>query len=196
MNNEIWKDVVGYEGLYEVSNKARIRSLYRILSNGVLTKREKCYYVHQKARGRSKHLSVWLYKNGKGKHWLVHRIVALAFIPNPDNLPFINHKDENPLNNNVSINRDGTINAEKSNLEWCTAAYNNSYGTVKERISRALLNRKDLSLKIVRISFDGKRKIYPSMQEAARDNKLFQPNIWKCCNGERRTCGGYYWNYK
>lgn len=180
---EIWKDVVGYEGLYEVSNKGRIRSLYRKLRNSILTKRSKPYYPHQ-AKRHSGHLSIWLYKDGKGKNWLVHRIVALAFIPNPDNLPFINHRDEIPYHNNVE------------NIEWCTAAYNNNYGTVKERMSEALLNRKDLSIKVVRISPDGTRKSYPSMQEAARENNLFQSNIWRCCNGERHTCGGFLWNYK
>lgn len=181
---EIWKWVVGYEGLYEVSNKGRIRSLYRLLRNGKLTKRKKPYLVHQTARGKTKHLSVWLYKDGDGKHWLVHRVVAMAFIPNPNKLPFINHRDEIPFHNNVE------------NIEWCTAAYNNSYGTVKERMRDALLNRKDLSMNVVRISTDGSKIIYPSMQEAARENKLPQPNIWKCCNGERHTCGGYYWAYK
>lgn len=180
---ETWLPVVGYEGLYEVSNMGNVRSWYRILRNGILTKRETPYYP-RKYKKPSGHLSVWLYKNGKGRSWLVHRLVAIAFLPNPDNLPFINHKDEIPYHNNVE------------NIEWCTPAYNNSYGTIKERMSKSLLNRKDLSFPVVRISSNGKKKTYPSMQEAARDNNVFQSNIWKCCNGERHTCGGYFWTYK
>ena len=180
---EVWKDVVGYEGLYEVSDLGRVRSWYRTLRNRVLTKREEPYYPRLHSC-HSRHLAVWLYKNGTSRRWLVHRLVAMAFLPNPDNLPFINHKDEIPYNNNVD------------NLEWCTPAYNNSYGTIKERMSKALLNRPDMSMVVIRIDKYGHKKEYVSMQEAARQNGLNQPNIWKCCNGIHHTCGGYKWTYK
>lgn len=183
MKEEIWKDVFGYEGLYEVSNKGNVRSWYRIRRNSILTKREEPFYPHFCKR-HSGHLTVWLYKNGKGKCWLVHRLVAIAFLPNPDNLPFINHKDEIPYHNNVE------------NIEWCTPAYNNNYGTIKERMSKVLLNRKDLSVPVIRIDSTGKKKEYVSMQDASRKNGLPEPNIWKCCQGMRHTCGGYSWTYK
>lgn len=182
-DKEIWKDVVGYEDLYEVSNFGNVRSLYRVRKNGVLTKREEPYYPHQHSC-HSGHLAIWLYKNGASRKWLVHRLVAIAFLPNPDNLQFINHKDEKPYNNHVE------------NLEWCTTAYNNSYGTVRCRMSNTLLNRSDLSMPILRVSSNGDIREYPSMQEAVRENHLPQSNIWKCCNGKRRTCGGYAWRYK
>ena len=181
--DEQWLDVVGYEGLYEVSNKGRIRSLFRIRRNGILTKRDEPYYPRFHS-GRSGHLSVWLYKNGTGRKWLVHRVVAIAFLQNEDNLPFINHKDEIPYHNNVE------------NIEWCTPAYNNNYGTIRERMRKALLNRADLSIPVARISSDGSIKEYVSMQEASRINGLPQSNIWQCCNFKRKTCGGYKWTYK
>ena len=179
---EVWKDVVGYEGLYEVSNQGRIRSWYRIRRNNILTKRDSPYYPKFN-KLHDGHLSVWLYKNGHGRKWLVHRLVAITFLPNPANLPFINHKDEIPYHNNVD------------NIEWCTTAYNNSYGTVRNRMSQKLLNREDLSKPVLRVSSNGDVCEYPSMQEAARKNSLPQSNIWKCCNGLRFFCGGYRWRY-
>lgn len=110
MNNEIWKDIEGYEGLYQVSNKGRVKSFHsgegKIMKPG----------THPLG-----YKSVTLFKDKKGKVAKVHRLVAQAFIPNPENLPVINHKDENPSNNNVE------------NLEWCTQKYNLNYGTCQER---------------------------------------------------------------
>ena len=107
MENLIWKPIVGYEGLYEVSNTGLIKSL-------------NCYNYKEprllKLRRRSDgYLNVGLSKNNVTKTKTVHRIVAEAFIPNPNNLEMINHKDENRANNNVD------------NLEWCTRAYNQLY---------------------------------------------------------------------
>ena len=93
---EIWKDVVGYEGLYEVSNFGNVRSLFRY-------KKQLRWDV-----ANNRYATVQLFKNKIGKRLLVHRLVAEAFLPNPRNLPVVNHKDENKLNNNVD------------NLEWCT----------------------------------------------------------------------------
>ena len=115
---EIWKPVIGYEGLYEVSNLGRVRSIDRLVkySNGQI-------HLH-KGRMLSPglvhklgYLQVALCNNGKIKHKMVYRLVAEAFLPNPDNLPQVNHKDENPFNNCVE------------NLEWCTIEYNINYGT-------------------------------------------------------------------
>ena len=111
---EIWKDVVGYEQFYQVSNKGRIR-------------RKKDNFVYKPRTFTNGYKSVLLYKDGKwsrtgGKSELVHRLVALAFIPNPNNYPQVNHKDENKSNNFVD------------NLEWCTRKYNNNYGTAKARM--------------------------------------------------------------
>lgn len=110
MLNEIWKDIPYYDGLYQISNYGRIKSF---------CKGDEQYKVqHDNGRG---YLSVKLYKNGKMKNEYVHRLVALTFIPNPNGLPQVNHKDEDKQNNHVD------------NLEWCDARYNNTYGTARQR---------------------------------------------------------------
>ena len=99
---EEWKNVIGYEGLYEVSNTGNVRNVKR---NTLLRLSKNQGYIQ-----------VWLYKNGIRAGLKVHRLVAEAFLPNPDNLPQVNHKDEDKTNNRVE------------NLEWCTAKYNTNYG--------------------------------------------------------------------
>lgn len=111
---EIWKDIKGYEGIYQVSNRGNVRSLhYNKLR--ILTPLSKQGYY-----------SVALSVNSKCKHFPIHRLVAEAFIPNPSNLPEINHKDEDGTNNSVD------------NLEWCTREYNNNYGSRNKRVSETL----------------------------------------------------------
>lgn len=110
MLDEIWEDVPYYDGLYQVSNYGRIKSSCKGDST----------YKTQHDNGRG-YLTVQLYKNGKMKNEYVHRLVALAFIPNPDCLPQVNHKDEDKQNNYVE------------NLEWCDSTYNNNYGTARMR---------------------------------------------------------------
>ena len=115
---EMWKDIPGYERLYQVSNLGNVRSLnYNRTGEIKLLKQ---------IPDKGGYKTIQLCKNGKPKHCKIHRLVAMAFIPNPNNLPAVNHKDENPSNNNVN------------NLEWCTIAYNNNYGTKKERLSESL----------------------------------------------------------
>lgn len=118
MNTEIWKPVVGYEDLYEVSNLGQIRSLGN--TRGPSRFKGKITILRTEASWVG-HLRVQLRKDGKSKHYYVHRIVAAAFLPNPDKLPIINHKDCNPKNNNVD------------NLEWCTQKYNANYAGAKEK---------------------------------------------------------------
>lgn len=118
------KPVVGYEGLYEVDELGNIYSLDRVFR---VNERRRNYDVHKKGRMLKatkrcrSYMCVGLTKDGKTTTHSVHRIVAQAFIPNPNNLPFVNHKDENPSNNSIE------------NLEWCTAKYNNTYGTKIQR---------------------------------------------------------------
>ena len=129
-NNAVWKDVIGYEGLYQVSDCGEVRSLARLVTancHGTFAKRQSPSKVlTQGICGRDKtYYSVVLSKNGKTKTFLVHRLVAEAFIPNPENKPQINHKDENGHNNNVQ------------NLEWVDAKYNSNYGTRNKRIGES-----------------------------------------------------------
>lgn len=124
---EIWKDVPGYEGQYQVSNTGRVRSLDRIKPDGIFqhgtirkTYLDACGYE-----------LVALRKNNKPKNWSVHRLVATAFIPNPDNLPQVNHKDEIRNHNTVD------------NLEWCTIEYNQRYGHRRQRSSESSTGEKN-----------------------------------------------------
>ena len=119
---EEWRPVVGYEGLYEVSNTGRVRSVDRYIKNGHSSYRLHKGKVISLLKGEYGYIQVNLYYNGKNYKKYVHRLVAQAFIPNPDNLPQINHKDEDKTNNRVD------------NLEWCTAKYNINYGTRKDKV--------------------------------------------------------------
>ena len=119
---EVWEDIEGYEGLYQVSTYGRIKSLERELFNG-----RGYYTATEKIKTPSLHknyLQIKLYRDNTYIIDRVHRIVADTFIPNPLNYPCINHKDEKTINNHVE------------NLEWCTWLYNNNYGTRKERVKK------------------------------------------------------------
>ena len=115
---------------------------------------------------------------------MVHRLVSLAFIPNPDNLPQVNHKDECKTNNNVS------------NLEWCSKSYNINYGTRNERCAEKQLNRKDQSKPVKQFTKDGRFITdYPSIAEAERQTGFDQTAISKCCNGKLKSAYCYIWRY-
>ena len=175
MENEIWKDIEGYEGLYMVSNFGRIKSLHR---NGKIMRLYNSTYGY---------LRVHLSKNKEGKHYFVHRLVAKAFIPNDNNFPIINHKDENKKNNSVD------------NLEWCNYQYNNTYNSLVERrrlkTDYELIAQK-LSKKVFQYTKDGELvKIWNSTAECGR-NGYFQNAIANCCNGKCKTHKGYIWSYE
>lgn len=129
-----FKDIVGYEDLYQISNEGNVKSL----ANDKL-KKEKFLKpkIHRKG-----YLFVILHKDGKIEAKYIHRLVAQAFIPNPENLPQVNHKDENKTNNFVYLNEDGTVDLEKSNLEWCDRSYNCNYGTRNQRIAETMRKRR------------------------------------------------------
>lgn len=123
--NEIWKDIPNFEGYYQASNLGRIKSVTRkakvkILNNDYRTVKGQ---LLSPAKTRDGYLKVSLSKNHKRYYFKVHRLVAITFIPNPNNYPCVNHIDENKLNNKID------------NLEWCTIKYNCNYGTRNKRIS-------------------------------------------------------------
>lgn len=165
--DEIWRDIDGYEGLYQISNKGRVKSLYkgseRILNPDIDTG----YY------------RIVLYNDSVKKHFLLHRLVAQAFIPNPYNLPEVNHKDENKKNNCVY------------NLEWCDRRYNNNYGTRNERVGDSQ------SKPIFQYSKSGDFiREWKSAHEVERVLGIDQGNISKCCKGKLKSAGGFVWKYK
>lgn len=178
---EIWKPIPGYEGYYEVSNTGKIKSLTRTItdSNG----RQFTRQGQEKALKLNEgYYTVGLNKDGIKKLFTVHRLVALAFIPNPDNLPCVNHKDENKLNNNVD------------NLEWCTKEYNNAYGTRNERISRTTtINSVIMCDKITHEPI----KEFLNANIAAKElGYNTSTHIYQVLKGERQTACGYWWKYK
>lgn len=161
---EVWSDVLGYEGLYEVSNFGRVRRNGKILKPAMM---------------RNGYLRVDLYKNGIAKHSALHRLVALAFLPNPDNLPYINHKDEDKTNNSID------------NLEWCTPLYNSNYGKSRQKISESKYKP------VLQYDLNGKFiKEYPSIQKAAEELSISATHISHVCKGSRNKTGGYIWKYK
>lgn len=172
--NEIWKDINGYEGLYQISNLGRVKSVDRYLIDGRFINGG----IMAIRISNSGYLRVGLRNGKEQKTFLVHRLVAEAFISNPDNLPQVNHKDENKENNCVE------------NLEWCTAKYNNNYGTHVERSTAP--QRKT----VYQYSIDGQFiKEWPSSIEIQRQLSFSQGNISACCRGERKTAYGYKWFY-
>lgn len=168
--NEIFKDIEGYENYYQVSNLGNVYSCKRRGCVGGILK---------PAIGNKGYYQVYLFKNGKGKWEKVHRLVAKTFIPNPDNLPQVNHKDEDKTNNRVD------------NLEWCTNEYNHNYGTRTERATGKL------SFPLLQYDLDGNFiKEWPSAREASRKLNLNISGICLCCQNKRNYCGGYKWKYK
>ena len=166
MSKEIWKDVPNYEGLYQVSNLGNVKSL----------RKDKIL----RCKNYSNYNGVILYDGShKAKTMLIHRLVAQAFIPNIDNLPCINHKDENKKNNNVE------------NLEWCSYKYNNNYGNHNKNNSLAHCK------KIYQYKPNGVFiKEWASQIEIQKTLGINQRNISSCCKKTRKTAGGYIWIFK
>ena len=182
---ELWKDVKNYEGLYQVSTLGRVRSFDKYIDVKIrnvdkVLKRGK---ILKPVYNKDGYLKVYLYKNGKGTNFFVHRLVAKTFIPNPDNLPLVNHKDEVKTNN------------YPYNLEYCTYKYNTNYGTRNERAAKSNTNGKR-SKKVYQYDMQGNLiKEWDSTREAGR-NGFDNANISKCCLGKHKTHKGFIWSYE
>lgn len=185
-NNEIWKTIDGYED-YQVSNYGRVKSL-----NYNKTKQEQ---ILKQTTNNNGYQLVVLYKYGKPKTFSVHRLVANAFIDNSNNLPQVNHKDENPSNNHVE------------NLEWCDCKYNINYGTRNEKASKALsgencylfgkLGKDNPKAKqVIQLTLENEvvRK-WDSMMDIQREFTYNIGNISACCNNKRKSANGYKWQF-
>ena len=178
MRTEIWKTAIvngePWEN-YQVSNFGQILSLsYNKTGKPKLLKTCKDKYGY---------LRVGLYKNGKRKLFQIHRLVAETFISNPDNLPQVNHKDENKENNFVGTPEN---DYKDGNLEYCTSEYNSNYGTRNEKLSKIVLQFSKTGEFI---------REWKSTHDCGR-NGFNHRHVSDCCRGERKTHKGYIWKYK
>ena len=164
MIEEIWRPIEGYEGLYEVSSYGKVRSLDRYDSRNHFRKGK----VLSLVKNKEGYLQVNLCCNGKNKMFLVHRLSAQAFIPNPDNLPQVNHKDEDKTNNSVD------------NLEWCDCSYNNNYGTRKDKVRETAI----------------KNGYWTGLSREESMKKYYQENRDRICEQKKEYNQKYYQDNK
>ena len=154
------KDIKGYEGLYAITSCGKVWSY-----------KSKKFLKPQLRKG---YFFVCLCVASSRKGFAIHRLVAEAYIPNPEGLPQVNHKDENKENNCIN------------NLEWCDAAYNNNYGTRRERAG------KSCGKAVYCVELE---RTFGSQTEAAKALGIDQGDISKCCNGKKKAAGGYHFKY-
>ena len=180
-NGEEWRQIPGYGDRYLVSNYGRIKSIG--IKNRFICKSDR---ILRGSYNKLRYKRVVLAYGGKKHTTVVHRLVAMAFLPNPQNLPCINHKDENPSNNHVD------------NLEWCTHKYNINYGNCRKRISIGITNHPNLTKPIAQYDMDGNFiQRFQSVRDAKRILKLkgFK-GIYDTCVGKNNfTHYGYQWKY-
>lgn len=207
---EEWRDIEGYEGLYQVSNEGRVKSLN--------FHRQKIERIIKPSTNKKGYKRVLLQNNGKKKNYLVHRLVAKTFISNPNDYPIINHKDENPSNNFVD------------NLEWCNSQYNNTYNNrhlkcahkiakshlgskasdeARKHVSEAMKKRFSNGAVIWNKGLPSKRrkqviqynqnmeeiKTFESVRKAALETNSDLQSIIDCCKKRRKTYKGFIWEY-
>lgn len=186
-DEEIWKDIPGYNGEYQISSWGRVKSFKK--NKETIMKPHMLY---------SKYYQIFLYKNRKTKGVLIHRLVATVFIPNPENKPEVNHKDGDKTNNHLS------------NLEWCTHRENIKHawatGLEKNTVKRILCGKKYAKLnfkngehlrkKVDQYDLKGNFiKTWESGTEAERQLNLPHSKVAACCVGKRKTTGGYIWRH-
>lgn len=182
---EVWKKIDNFDN-YEISTLGRVRSVDHI----VIRCNKRQFTVKGKVRSlytsRNGYSNVSLCDNsGKWFRQQVHRLVAKAFLPNPNNLPQVNHKDENKTNNYIS------------NLEWCANNYNINYGNRNQNVSLSLKNNSKVSKAILQYDKDGNLITeWPSINEIKRSCGYSTGNIHACCKCKYKQAYGYIWKYK
>lgn len=191
--DEKWVDIIGYEGIYQVSNCGRVKSLDRIIYftganqfGSFSTSKKIKGRIIQPSLNKDGYYQISLYKNGKAENKFVHQLVAIAFIPNPQNKPTVNHRDGEKTNNNAN------------NLEWATEKEqqyhsrnvlgNKSFISEKCRLCRKY---KSQQKKVERS--DGVK--FNSIKEAANGDESLRKHISEVCKGKRKFAGGYSWRY-
>ena len=166
---ELWKPVLGYEGFYEISNLGQIKSLVK--------KQKKIIKNCENGAG---YFVVTLCRNGKRRMASIHRLVAEAFIPNPKNLPQINHKDGVKTNNLIE------------NIEWCTAKenMNHAWDTGLNSVEKLGTTKKVAQIK------NGKTiKVWESLSSASRELGIIRTSISNCCCHRSMSAGGFCWKF-
>ena len=178
MKNEEWGDVVGYEGLYQVSDQGRVKSLERKVSHWRGGERIQKERILKPDVSQDGYLRVGLYAGGKRKWFRVHRLVCEAFHDNPDNKSDVNHINEDKADNRAV------------NLEWCTAKENNNHGTRNER------SAKNRSKSVGQYTLDGDLvKVWQSTNEVERQTGFSHGYICKSANGKYKQAYGFIWRY-
>ena len=190
---EEWRDIKGYEGLYQVSNLGKVRSLDRYINARNKKKRMINGTLLRLRFNNSNYNIVSLYKDNVQDIRFVHRLVAETFIPNPEDKPQVNHIDGNKTNNCVN------------NLEWCTRSENNRHAwktglnkvSDNQRKAASQSAKERFSKKIVQYDLNGNFiKEWDSMSEAQRQLNIWHESIGKCCKGKIKTSGKYIWRFK
>lgn len=181
MKKEIWRDIEGYEGLYQVSSEGRVKSLERKVPkwDGWRTVKERILKPVFSSNG---YLTVPLYAGGKQKTLKIHRLVCQAFHENPENKPEVNHINEIKTDNRAC------------NLEWCTTKENCNHGTRNERVAKGV--SKALSKQVGQYTRDGELiKIWTSAREAQRQAGFSQSHISAAARGKLKTHKSFVWKY-
>ena len=178
MIEEVWRDVKGYEGLYQVSDKGRVKSLERAFIDKIGRKRYVKECILKPVIDRYGYLLVSLYAGGKQKMHKVHRLVCQAFHDNPENKLDVNHINENKTDNRAC------------NLEWSTRKENCNHGTRNERLGKAQ------SKPVAQYAQDGELiKVWPSTMEVERQAGFSNGNISQAANGRYKKAYGFIWKY-
>lgn len=180
IENEIWKPIEGYENLYEISNMGRVKSLPKKYSH---PKDKIGRIMRLNLNKKNNRIGVILSKNGIQKRYLVHRLVAMAFIENPNNYLEINHKDEDPTNNKAS------------NLEWCNHRYNMLYSNIPKKMKAAAVKKQQKAVLMYDKNGNFIRE-FESATIAAQAIGNYQQNVSACCYGKLKKISGYKFKFK